>query len=167
MTSSISRSAPRSSRRGREPRRGRRALDDKTEAVIRGLESQHNEARRSLRRRRDRARSALRLLHWADKCRLNFTEARYLARRHDTPSERKGALDERSLRSSGRRLPLPMQTGVRRVRQGNTLRRARMMRTGENMAEMFASLCLARGRTIFACSSPDRADTMHGWALLR
>jgi hypothetical protein len=30
------------------------ALDDKTEAVIRELEAQHREARRSLRRRRDR-----------------------------------------------------------------------------------------------------------------
>src|SRR4029453_1598704 len=32
------------------------AVDDKTEAVIRELEAQHKEARRSLRRRRDRAR---------------------------------------------------------------------------------------------------------------
>jgi transposase len=32
------------------------ALDDKTEAVIRELEARHKEARRSLRRRRDRAR---------------------------------------------------------------------------------------------------------------
>jgi len=32
------------------------ALDDKTEAVIRELEAQHKEARRSLRRRRDRVR---------------------------------------------------------------------------------------------------------------
>jgi hypothetical protein len=32
------------------------ALDDKTEAVIRELEAQHKETRRSLRRRRDRAR---------------------------------------------------------------------------------------------------------------
>jgi hypothetical protein len=32
------------------------ALDDKTEAVIRELEAQHKEGRRSLRRRRDRAR---------------------------------------------------------------------------------------------------------------
>src|SRR6266567_3144595 len=32
------------------------ALDDKTEATIRELEAQHKEARRSLRRRRDRAR---------------------------------------------------------------------------------------------------------------
>jgi hypothetical protein len=32
------------------------ALDDKTEAVIRALEAQHTEARRSRRRRRDRAR---------------------------------------------------------------------------------------------------------------
>jgi len=32
------------------------ALDDKTEAVIRELEAPHKEARRSLRRRRDRAR---------------------------------------------------------------------------------------------------------------
>ena len=57
MKSSISRSAAwLFTTRKRTPTRSSPPLDDKTEAVIRELEAQHKEARRSLRRRRDRAR---------------------------------------------------------------------------------------------------------------
>ena len=47
MKSSISRSAARLFTTRREPDKVLAALDDKTEAVIRELEAQHKEARRS------------------------------------------------------------------------------------------------------------------------
>jgi hypothetical protein len=57
MKSSISRSAAwLFTTRIENPDEGVAALDGKTEAVIRELEAQHKEARRSLRRRRDRVR---------------------------------------------------------------------------------------------------------------